>query len=41
MIEFKPLVLRAFLVAQVVKKPPAMQETLVLLLGQEDTLEKG
>ena len=31
----------ASLVAQVVKNPPAMQETLVQLLGQEDPLEKG
>ena len=29
------------LVAQLVKKLPAMQETLVLFLGQEDALEKG
>ena len=29
------------LVAQTVKNPPAMQETLVLSLGQEDSLEKG
>ena len=26
--------------AQVLKNPPAMQETQVLFLGQEDTLEK-
>ena len=31
----------ASLVAQLVKNPPAMQETLVLFLGQEDMLEKG
>ena len=31
----------ASLVAQMVKNPPAMQETQVLSLGQEDTLEKG
>ena len=31
----------AFLVAQLVKNPPAMQETLVQFLGQEDSLEKG
>ena len=31
----------ASLVAQLVKNPPAMQETLVLFLGQEDPLEKG
>ena len=27
--------------AQLVKNPPAMQETLVQFLGQEDLLEKG
>ena len=31
----------AFLVAEMVKNPPAMQETLVQFLGQEDLLEKG
>ena len=31
----------ASLIAQLVKNPPAMQETLVRLLGQEDLLEKG
>ena len=31
----------ASLVAQLVKNPPVMQETLVLFLGQEDPLEKG
>ena len=30
-----------FLIAQLVKHPPAMQETLVQFLGWEDTLEKG
>ena len=29
------------MVAQTVKNPPTMQETLVQSLGQEDTLEKG
>ena len=29
------------LVAQLVKNPPAMQETLVQILGQEDPREKG
>ena len=33
--------LRASLVAQLVKNPPVMQETLVQFLGQEDPLEKG
>ena len=31
----------ASLVAQLVKNPPAMQETLVQFMGQEDLLEKG
>ena len=31
----------ASLVAQIVKNPPAMQETQVLSLGGEDPLEKG
>ena len=31
----------ASLTAQLVKNPPAMQETLVRFLGQEDPLEKG
>ena len=29
------------LVAQLVKNPPAMQETLVQFLGQEDSLQEG
>ena len=29
------------LIAQLGKNPPAMQETLVRFLGQEDRLEKG
>ena len=33
--------LPASLVAQLVKNPPAMQETLVRFLGREDPLEKG
>ena len=33
--------LRSSLVAQLVNNPPAMQETLVRFLGQEDPLEKG
>ena len=32
---------RASLVAQMVKNPPAMYETWILSLGQEDLLEKG
>ena len=35
------LLLRASLVAQMVKNPPAMQETPVQFLGQEDPLELG
>ena len=31
---------RASLIAQMVKNPPAMQETPVRVLGQEDPLEK-
>ena len=31
----------ALLITQSVKNPPAMQETLVRFLGQEDPLEKG
>ena len=31
----------ASLVAQLVKNPPATQETMVQFLGQEDPLEKG
>ena len=33
--------IRAFLVAQTVKNPPAMWETWVQSLGWEDRLEKG
>ena len=33
--------LPASLIVQLVKNPPAMQETLVQVLGQEDPLEKG
>ena len=32
---------RPSLIAQLVKNPPAMQETLVQFLGWEDPLEKG
>ena len=34
------LSVRASLIAQLVKNPPAMQETSVQFLGQEDLLEK-
>ena len=37
----KPSCLEASLVAQLVKNPPAMQETSVRFLGLEDSLEKG
>ena len=33
--------LRASLIAQLVKNPPAMQQTLVQFLGREDPLEKS
>ena len=33
--------IKAFLIAHLVKNLPAMQETLVRFLGQEDPLEKG
>ena len=33
--------IRASLIAQLVKNPPAIQETLVQFLGQENPLEKG
>ena len=36
-----PIVKRASLIAQLVKSLPAMQETLIQLLGREDLLEKG
>ena len=29
------------LIAQLIRNPPAMQETVVRFLGQEDLLEKG
>ena len=32
---------RASLIAQLVKNPPAVQETLVRFLGRENLLEKG
>ena len=38
---YKLSVIRASLVAQLVKKPPALQETWVRSLGWEDPLEKG
>ena len=41
LILFFILYYRASLIAQLVKNPPAIQETLIRLLGQEDHLEKG
>ena len=38
---FKSAFYQAFLVAQLVKNPPARQETLVQFLGWEDPPEKG
>ena len=35
------MIMRASLVVQLVKNPPAMQETLVQFLGLEDPLEEG
>ena len=35
------MIIWASLIAQLVKNPPAMQETLVGFLGWEDPLEKG
>ena len=35
------MVREASLIAQLVKNPPAMQETLAQFLGWEDPLEKG
>ena len=36
-----PSIVRASLIAQLVKNLPAMQETLVQFLGQEEPIEKG
>ena len=38
---FLPSLFRASLIVQLVKNPPAMQETQVRFLDQEDPLEKG
>ena len=40
-LEFPPITSWAFLIAQLVKNPPAIQETPVRFLGQEDPLEEG
>ena len=34
-------IMRVYLVAQMVENPPAVQETRVQSVGQEDPLEKG
>ena len=39
--DFLPFMTAASLIAQLVKNLPAMQETPVPFLGQEDLLEKG
>ena len=39
--EFVGSIIQPFLIAQLVKNPPAMQETPFQFLGQEDPLEKG
>ena len=39
--KFNLIVVWAFLIAQLAKNTPTMQETLVQFLGQEDPLEKG
>ena len=39
--ELRTNVNKASLVIQMIKNPPAMQETLVRFLGQKDPLEKG
>ena len=41
MFEWKSTIIRASLVAQLVKNPPAVQESWVRSLGFEDPLEKG
>ena len=40
-IHIHPLTCGASLIAQLVKNPPAVQQTLVQILGWEDPLEKG
>ena len=41
MCEYIYVYTKSSLIAQLVKNPPAMQETLVRFLGQKDLLEKG
>ena len=41
MTELTDSLYQASLIAQLVKNPPVMQETLVQFLGLEDLLEKG
>ena len=40
-LRYSPFLPQASLIAQFEKNPPAMQETPVRFLGQEDPLEKG
>ena len=40
-LHFRPPLMGASLVAQLVKNPPAMQETSVRFLGWEESLEEG
>ena len=39
--EFVGSIIQPFLIAQLVKNPPVMQETPFQFLGQEDPLERG
>ena len=41
MVQLTVNLIKTSLIAQLVKNPPAMQETLVQFLGWEDPLEKG
>ena len=41
LLEYTPCIHRAFLIAQLVKNPLAMQETPAQFLGREDLLAKG
>ena len=40
-VQILSIIHKASLIAQLVKNPPAMEETSVWFLGQEDPLEKG
>ena len=41
LVVFHCMDIRASLILQLIKNPPAMQETPVCFLGREDPLEKG